>query len=277
MSEANEPLNSAKLRQVLEAALMAADEPLSVNRLAALLRAEEGDAEQARQQVREALNQLAEGAADHGYELKQVATGYRFQIRQELSPWVSRLWEEKPPRYSRALLETLALIVYKQPVTRADIEHIRGVGVSQSIMRTLLERGWIRVLGQREVPGRPNLYGSTRAFLDYFNLKSLNELPSLEEIEKLIEPLADDDADGMAVETADEAAEPLTAAAGGEQRRDSPVETADEVAEPLADSEDAGPADAEEAETPAAGEGDADASMGDPDLANVVRLPTAKR
>ena len=277
MSEANEPLSSAKLRQVLEAALMAADEPLSVNRLAALLRAEEGDAEQARQQVREALNQLAEGAADHGYELKQVATGYRFQIRQELSPWVSRLWEEKPPRYSRALLETLALIVYKQPVTRADIEHIRGVGVSQSIMRTLLERGWIRVLGQREVPGRPNLYGSTRAFLDYFNLKSLNELPSLEEIEKLIEPLADDEVEGMAVETADEAAEPLAAAAEGEQRHDGLVETADEVAEPLADSEDAGPADAEEAETPAAGEGDADASKGDPDLANVVRLPTAKR
>lgn len=277
MSEANEPLSSAKLRQVLEAALMAADEPLSVNRLAALLRAEERDAEQARQQVREALNQLAEGAADHGYELKQVATGYRFQIRQELSPWVSRLWEEKPPRYSRALLETLALIVYKQPVTRADIEHIRGVGVSQSIMRTLLERGWIRVLGQREVPGRPNLYGSTRAFLDYFNLKSLNELPSLEEIEKLIEPLADDEVEGMAVETAGEAAEPLAAAAEGEQRRSGLVETADEVAEPLADSEDAGPADAEEAETPAVAKGDADASIGDPDLANVVRLPTAKR
>ena len=277
MSEANEPLSSAKLRQVLEAALMAADEPLSVNRLAALLRAEEGDAEQARQQVREALNQLAEGAADHGYELKQVATGYRFQIRQELSPWVSRLWDEKPPRYSRALLETLALIVYKQPVTRADIEHIRGVGVSQSIMRTLLERGWIRVLGQREVPGRPNLYGSTRAFLDYFNLKSLNQLPSLEEIEKLIEPLADDEAEGMAAETADEAAEPLTAAGKSEQRRDSAVETVDEVAKPLADGEDAEPADAEEAETPAANEGDADASKGDPDLANVVRLPTAKR
>ena len=164
---------------------MAADEPLSVRRLAGLFQPEELDGEQARQWVRTALDRLAEDAAAHGYELKQVATGFRFQIRQELSPWVSRLWEEKPPRYSRALLETLALIVYKQPVTRADIEHIRGVGVSQSIMRTLLERGWVRVLGQREVPGRPNLYGSTRAFLDYFNLKSLNELPSLEEIEKV--------------------------------------------------------------------------------------------
>ena len=246
-----EQLDAAKAQRIVEAALMAADEPLSAKRLAGLFRGEAADGEQARQWVRMALDRLAEDAAVHGYELKQVATGFRFQIRQELSPWVSRLWEEKPPRYSRALLETLALIVYKQPVTRADIEHIRGVGVSQSIMRTLLERGWIHVLGQREVPGRPNLYGSTRAFLDYFNLKSLNELPSLEEIEKMIEPLADDEADRTAIEA--------TGAA----------------AEPLADDEETLAADADAAETPA--EGDPAAAAEEPNSAKVVRLPTAKR
>lgn len=246
-----EQLDAAKAQRVVEAALMAADEPLSAKRLAGLFRGEATDGEQARQWVRMALDRLAEDAAVHGYELKQVATGFRFQIRQELSPWVSRLWEEKPPRYSRALLETLALIVYKQPVTRADIEHIRGVGVSQSIMRTLLERGWIHVLGQREVPGRPNLYGSTRAFLDYFNLKSLNELPSLEEIEKMIEPLADDEADRTAIEATDAAAEPL------------------------ADDEETLAADADAAETPA--EGDPTAAAEDSSSAKVVRLPTAKR
>lgn len=246
-----EQLDAAKAQRVVEAALMAADEPLSAKRLAGLFRGEAADGEQARQWVRMALDRLAEDAAVHGYELKQVATGFRFQIRQELSPWVSRLWEEKPPRYSRALLETLALIVYKQPVTRADIEHIRGVGVSQSIMRTLLERGWIHVLGQREVPGRPNLYGSTRAFLDYFNLKSLNELPSLEEIEKMIEPLADDEADRTAIEATDAAAEPL------------------------ADDEETLAADADAAETPA--ESDPTAAAEDSNSAKVVRLPTAKR
>ncbi len=262
MSEPKEPLAVAQLRKIVEAALMAADEPLSVNRLAALFRAEELEAEQARQQIREALDQLAEGAAAHGYELKQVATGYRFQIRQALSPWVSRLWQEKPPRYSRALLETLALIVYKQPVTRADIEHIRGVGVSQSIMRTLLERGWIRVLGQREVPGRPNLYGSTRAFLDYFNLKSLNELPSLQEIEKLIEPLADDDVDEMA------GAEPEAASGAA----------ADEEASGLGDAGGAGvnSAEGDPATLPSDGDDAPEGPAPDP-MANVVQLPNPKR
>ena len=242
-------LNAAKVRRIVEAALMAADDPLSAKRLAGLFRSEALAGEQVRQWVREALDSLAEDAAAHGYELKQVATGFRFQIRQELSPWVSRLWEDKPPRYSRALLETLALIVYKQPVTRADIEHIRGVGVSQSIMRTLLERGWIHVIGQREVPGRPNLYGSTRAFLDYFNLKSLNELPSLEEVEKKIEPLADEGNEMTAIETADAAAEQLS------------------------DYEDALTADPDTAETP----GSSEAATEDPNSAKVVRLPTAKR
>ena len=142
-----------------------------------------------REKIREALSSLTELAVDRGYILSKVATGYRYQVRQDLSPWISRLWDEKPPRYSRALLETLALIVYKQPVTRGDIEQIRGVSVSPNIMRTLLERDWIRVVGQREVPGRPSMYGTTRAFLDYFDLKSLNQLPPLPELKQLLEPL----------------------------------------------------------------------------------------
>ena len=183
----NEPLGAAELKRIVEAALMAAAEPLSVNRLAALFKPGELQPQEGRQRIRHCLDRLAEEAEGRGYELKQVASGYRFQIRQSLSPWVSRLWEEKPPRYSRALLETLALIVYRQPVTRADIESVRGVAVSQNILRTLLERGWIRVVGQRETPGRPNLYGATRGFLDYFNLRSFDDLPPLEEIERTIE------------------------------------------------------------------------------------------
>ncbi|MXW51801.1 MAG: SMC-Scp complex subunit ScpB [Gammaproteobacteria bacterium] len=183
----NEQLDADQLKRIVEAALMAAAEPLSVNRMAGLFRPGELDRQEGRKQIRDILAALAEEAEGRGYELKQVATGYRFQVRQSLSPWVSRLWEEKPPRYSRALLETLALIVYRQPVTRADIESVRGVAVSQNILRTLLERGWIRVVGQRETPGRPNLYGATRGFLDYFNLQSFDDLPALEEIERKIE------------------------------------------------------------------------------------------
>ncbi len=180
-------LDADQLKRIVEAALMAAAEPLSVNRMAALFKPSELDPQAGRKQIRDILAALAAEAQGRGYELKQVASGYRFQIRQGLSPWVSRLWEEKPPRYSRALLETLALIVYRQPVTRADIESVRGVAVGQNILRTLLERGWIRVVGQREAPGRPNLYGATRGFLDYFNLRSFDDLPPLEEIERKIE------------------------------------------------------------------------------------------
>jgi segregation and condensation protein B len=190
-----------KLKKILEAALLAADEPLSVDQLVKLFKRGEVDRETIRADVRDALNTLTGEAEERGYELKRVASGYRYQVRQELSLWISRLWEEKPPRYTRALLETLALVAYKQPVTRGDIEQVRGVSVSQNIMRTLLERGWIRVVGQREVPGRPAMYGTTRAFLDYFNLKSLGELPPLAEIRELIEPLVVEEA--AAVEAAD--------------------------------------------------------------------------
>ena len=182
-------IDSEKLKAILEAALLAADEPLTVDQFAKLFRDGELDKENLRADIREALKVLESEVEGRGYELIRVASGYRFQVRQELSTWVSRLWEEKPPRYSRALLETLALIAYKQPVTRGDIEEVRGVSVSQSIMRTLVERGWIRVVGQREVPGHPAMYGTTRAFLDYFNLKSLDQLPPLPEIRELIEPV----------------------------------------------------------------------------------------
>ena len=115
-----------------------------------------------------------------------MASGYRFQVKQEYSEWVGRMLKERPPRYTRALLETLAIIVYKQPVTRGDIEELRGVSVSQNIMRTLSERGWIKIVGQKEVPGRPSLYATTKVFLDYFDLKSLNELPEISEIQELV-------------------------------------------------------------------------------------------
>ena len=183
-----------QVKRIVEAALLAAGEALDVDRLTRLFGTEEL-LENPRQAVRDALAALDREASQRAYELVRVASGFRLQVRQEFSPWVNRLFEERPPRYSRALLETLALIVYRQPVTRGDIEEVRGVAVSASIMRTLLERGWIRAVGQRETPGRPTLYGTTRTFLDYFNLKSLEELPPLAEIQALIEPaLVDEDA-----------------------------------------------------------------------------------
>jgi segregation and condensation protein B len=141
-----------------------------------------------RDQVRSVLEELAADWESRAIELKEIHSGYRLQIRQELASWISRLWEERPSRYSRAFLETLALIAYRQPITRAEVEEIRGVSVSSSIMKTLQEREWVRVLGHREVPGRPAVYGTTRKFLDQFNLKSLDELPPLAEIKVLGEP-----------------------------------------------------------------------------------------
>jgi segregation and condensation protein B len=196
-----------KLKQIVEAALLAADEPLTVDRLEKFFKPEEVDEETIRADIREILKVLEEESEGRGYEVKRVASGYRYQVRQELSVWISRLWEEKPPRYTRALLETLSLVAYKQPVTRGDIEQVRGVSVSQSIMRTLLERGWIRSVGHREVPGRPSMYGTTREFLDYFNLKSLDQLPPLAEIRALIEPLIVEEAVGEIPDATDQIAD----------------------------------------------------------------------
>lgn len=176
------------IAQIIEAALLASEGPLTVDNLFRLFSVGELDEAEGRKQIRTALETLQEACDDRGVTLQKVSSGYRYQTRQDLSPWVSRLWEEKPPRYTRALLETLALVAYKQPVTRGDIEQVRGVSVSQNIMRTLLERDWIRVVGQREAPGRPSMYGTTKAFLDYFNLNKLEQLPPLEEIKAMIEP-----------------------------------------------------------------------------------------
>lgn len=181
-------MDDAQIQRILEAALLAADGPLTVANIVKLFAPGELDEENPSKQIREALQTLQQESEQRGVELKRVASGYRYQVRQDLSQWVSRLWDEKPPRYTRALLETLSLVAYKQPVTRGDIEQVRGVSVSQSIMRTLVERDWIRIVGEREVPGRPSLYGTTKVFLDYFNLQSLDELPPLAEIRALIEP-----------------------------------------------------------------------------------------
>jgi segregation and condensation protein B len=169
-----------KLKPILEALFSASDKPLSVNQLFELF---VGDIEQpGKDEIRQAIQQLVEKYAHSGFELKQVASGFRFQVRIDFETWVVRLWEQKPPRYSRALMETLALIAYRQPITRGQIEDIRGVSVSTNMINTLQERDWVKSLGHKEVPGRPTLYGTTSGFLDYFNLKSLNQLPTLAEI-----------------------------------------------------------------------------------------------
>jgi segregation and condensation protein B len=176
-------MSQEKLKNILEAALFAAQRPLNVDDLAVLF--ESSDWMPERKSIRDALAELTEEWQDRGIELRQVASGFRFQVRKEYSGWLGSLWSERPPRYTRALMETLALIAYRQPITRGEIEDVRGVSVSPSIIKTLSEREWIRVLGHRDVPGRPELFGTTREFLDSFNLKSLEDLPPLSEIKDL--------------------------------------------------------------------------------------------
>ena len=175
-------MNESYLRNVIEAALLAAGSPLS---LADLQRLFEEAARPSGAQLREALGQLAAEYAGRGIELKETASGYRIQVRQELAAEISRLWPERAARYSRALLETLALIAYRQPITRAEIEAVRGVAVNSNIIGTVIERGWVRVVGHRDVPGHPELLGTTREFLDYFGLKSLDQLPPLAQLQAI--------------------------------------------------------------------------------------------
>ena len=170
------------LVQIIEGALMAAGEPLSLQRISQLF--DEFD-RPGNDDLKQALAEVAERCDDRGYELVHVASGNRFQVRQNLSTWGGRIWQERPPRYSRALLETLSLIASRQPITRGEIEEIRGVAVSTNIIKTLQEREWVRVVGHRDVPGKPAMYATTRQFLDYFNLKSLEELPPLADIKEL--------------------------------------------------------------------------------------------
>lgn len=175
-------MSETGLVQILEGALLAAGKPMTVAQLAALFEDNEKPENKA---IREALDEIAERCEGRGFELQEVSSGFRFQVRQSLSTWVGRLWTERSPKYSRALLETLALIAYRQPITRGEIEEIRGVAVSSNIVRTLHEREWIRVVGHRDVPGRPAMYATTKLFLDYFSLKSLDQLPALAEIRDL--------------------------------------------------------------------------------------------
>ena len=176
-------MNNEKLKPVLEALFAAADRPLSVSQIFDLF---SGDIDQpTRDDIRKAILELSEQYRESGLELKQVASGYRFQVKPAYESWVSRLWDQKPPGYSRAMMETLALIAYRQPITRGEIEDIRGVSVHTNMIKSLQEREWVKSLGHKDIPGRPTLYGTTRTFLDYFNIKSLGELPTLAEISDL--------------------------------------------------------------------------------------------
>lgn len=276
---ASETMAPELLRRIVEGALLAAAEPLSEDRLLSLI--DEGERPE-KAELKAVLEQIAESCGERGFELKQVASGWRFQVPEDLAPWVNRLWEEKPQKYSRATLETLAIIAYRQPITRGDIEEIRGVAVSSNIVRSLSERGWIRVVGQRDVPGKPSLYATTREFLDYFNLRTLDDLPTLAEIRDIdslnqaldldqhVVPDEDDD-----VEDGAETAEPAKAEASaqvpgddeqaemaveaeleadaeagstGEAETEKTQETLEEVAPPLEAEAEAEPAIAEEAE-----------------------------
>jgi segregation and condensation protein B len=172
-------MNDQNIKQIVEAVLLAAGKPLSLDNILAVFGEDE---KPERDEIRQVIAALQEDYSQRGIELVQVASGYRVQVIQEMEPWVSRLTEEKPARYSRALLETLALVAYRQPITRGEIEDIRGVSVSSSIMKTLQDREWVRIVGHRDVPGRPAMYGTTKQFLDYFNLKGLDDLPTLMEL-----------------------------------------------------------------------------------------------
>ena len=171
-------------KQIIEGLLLAAGKPLPMSKIAEVFPEKERPEPEA---LKAALKAIEEDCETRGFELKKVASGYRFQVKQEFGEWVGKLWDERPQRYSRALLETISIIAYRQPITRGEIEKIRGVAVSTNIIRTLIERDWVRVVGHRDVPGRPAMYASTKQFLDYFNLNSLEELPPLSEIRDLEE------------------------------------------------------------------------------------------
>jgi len=227
-------MSDSPIKNTLEAALLASGRSLTLNELAQLF---EESARPDAPALRSALAELAEQYAQHAVEVKETGAGFRIQVRREYSQAVARLWPERPQRYSRALLETLALIAYRQPITRAEIESVRGVAVNPNIIKTLLERQWIKVVGHRDLPGRPELLGTTREFLEYFGLKRLQELPPLEDLRTLgeIDPQLDLRVAG-AIGPEASAEVPLTAAA-------LPSADSDEAEESLNDAE---PSDEEE-------------------------------
>ena len=171
-----------KISQVIEAVLLSASRPIDVQEIERVFPEDE---KPTREEIRQALQEIEEQCKDRGVELNKVSSGYRLQVRQSLSSYVAKLWEERPQRFSKATLETLALIAYRQPITRGEIEEIRGVTIGTQLMRGLMERGWVKIVGQRDVPGRPSLYSTTKEFLDYFGLQHLRELPELPELPDL--------------------------------------------------------------------------------------------
>ena len=164
-----------KLSEILEALLLSASRPISIDDIIKVFE----DPKPSKDDIRKALNQIDQDCLTRGIELKKIASGYRLQVKQSLSQYIAKLWEEKPQKFSKATLETLSLIAYKQPITRGEIEEIRGVAVGTQLIRGLMERGWVKIVGQRDVPGRPSLYSTTKEFLDYFGLQHLRELPEL--------------------------------------------------------------------------------------------------
>jgi segregation and condensation protein B len=168
-----------KLIQIIEAALLSASRPLTIEEIQKLF---SNDQIPSKEEIKESLNEIDDLCKNRGVELKKVSSGYRMQVKQSLSGYIAKLWEEKPQRYSKATLETLALIAYRQPITRGEIEEIRGVSVGTQLIRGILERGWVKIVGQRDVPGRPSLYATTKEFLDYFGLQHLRELPDLPDL-----------------------------------------------------------------------------------------------
>jgi segregation and condensation protein B len=228
-------MEQQQIKHVLEAALLAAGRPLSLDQLHGLF----ADAHApARAAIREALESLRADYQDRGIALNEVASGFRIEVRAAMMPWLGRLWDERPPRYSRALMETLAIVAYRQPVTRGDIEEVRGVAVTTNIVRTLLERNWIKVVGYRDVPGKPAMYATTREFLDYFGLRQLEDLPPLAEIRDLDATTAQLQLpnDGLASEQPPGKPglliRPLTAALPSEPATVSSIEGARETAQP---------------------------------------------
>ena len=164
-----------KLSEILEALLLSASRPISIDDIVKVFE----DPKPSKDEIRKALNQIDQDCITRGIELKKIASGYRLQVKQSLSQYIAKLWEEKPQKFSKATLETLSLIAYKQPITRGEIEEIRGVAVGTQLIRGLMERGWVKIVGKRDVPGRPSLYSTTKEFLDYFGLQHLRELPEL--------------------------------------------------------------------------------------------------
>jgi segregation and condensation protein B len=254
------------IRRIVEAALMAAPQPLTVAQVAALF---PDDAPAPKGSIEKAIAELREGCAERGVELVEVASGFRFQVKADVHPWVARLWTERQTKYTRATLETLALIAYRQPITRGEIEQIRGVAVNANMVKALEEREWIRTVGHRDVPGRPELFGTTKTFLDYFGLKSLDELPPLAELKDIpdLEPQLPFDIDPAVVANA------AMAAADDEPEPDADADAddLDDAHDNTDDTDDDAPADpaAGDAPTPAPGDDVAD----DPNVAGADAEP----